>query len=525
LRLGEAEQPMTKLGQLGAANRPLRVLIVEDNPDDYTLLVKELLRGGYEPLHRRVENREDMLAALAESSWDIVLTDWSLPRFSALEALRVVRETNDDLPCIIVSGTIGDEIAVEALRNGARDFVVKDRMARLVPAITRELREVALRQERKRIQEQLVISDRMVSIGMLAAGVAHEINNPLAVVLSNIELAVSELETLQGSSDVTSIIEEMTDANAAAQRIRDIVRDLKLFSRASDDASGPVDVHRVLESTLRMAWNEIRHRARLRRELQSVPFVEANESRLGQVFLNLVINAAQSLPDGHADQNEIVIATRVGEDGRVVVEIRDTGSGMSPEVKKRLFTPFFTTKPIGVGTGLGLSIVHRIVTALGGELGVDSELGRGTTFRVHLPVSARRPEPSIPARTIAPVRRGRILIVDDERLVANAFSRALRMEHDVVVRNRGREVLEMLEAGERFDAIVCDLMMPEMTGIQLYEAVTKLAPEQAKAMIFVSGGAFTSEARVFLDRVANPRLEKPFRLATLVALVNDRLRG
>jgi CheY-like chemotaxis protein len=243
------------------------------------------------------------------------------------------------------------------------------------------------------------------------------------------------------------------------------------------------------------------------------------------VFLNLVINAAQSLPDGHADQNEIVIATRVGEDGRVVVEIRDTGSGMSPDVKKRLFTPFFTTKPIGVGTGLGLSIVHRIVTALGGELGVDSELGRGTTFRVHLPVSARRPEPSIAARTIAPVRRGRILIVDDERLVANAFSRALRMEHDVVVRNRGREVIEMLEAGERFDAIVCDLMMPEMTGIELFEAITELAPEQAKAMIFVSGGAFTSEARVFLDRVANPRLEKPFRLATLVALVNDRLRG
>jgi signal transduction histidine kinase len=510
---------------MGAAKRPLRVLIVEDNPDDYTLLVKELIRGGYEPFHRRVENRDDMLAALRETAWDIVLTDWSLPRFSALEALRVVRETNDELPCIIVSGTIGDEIAVEALRNGARDFVIKDRMARLVPAISRELREAALRHERKRIQEQLVISDRMVSIGMLAAGVAHEINNPLAVVLSNLELAVAELEALRGADDLTSIVEEVTDANAAAQRIRDIVRDLKLFSRASDDASGPVDVQRVLESTLRMAWNEIRHRARLRRELQAVPFVEANESRLGQVFLNLVINAAQALPDGHADEHEIAIATRLGDDGRVVVEIRDTGSGMSPEVKKRLFTPFFTTKPLGVGTGLGLSIVHRIVTALGGELGVDSEPGRGTTFRVHLPVSTRRPEPSKPAHPIAPVRRGRILIVDDERLVANAFSRALRTSHEVVVRNRGREVLDLLEAGERFDAIVCDLMMPEMTGIQLHDAIARLHPDQAAAMIFVSGGAFTSQARAFLDAVPNPRLEKPFKLSALAALVNERLRG
>jgi CheY-like chemotaxis protein len=362
----------------------------------------------------------------------------------------------------------------------------------------------------------------MASVGLLAAGVAHEINNPLSAVLSNLDLASEELGQL---SAPPVLVEELADARVAARRIRDIVRDLKMFSRAGDDASGAVDIHRVLDSTLRMASNEIRHRARVVRRFGPVPLVDANESKLGQVFLNLIVNAAQSIPEGHVEHNEIALSTQLGSDNRVVIEVKDTGSGMTADVMHQLFTPFFTTKPIGVGTGLGLSICHRIITGIGGEISVDSKLGQGSTFRVYLRATTRPPTPTIPEGVInTVVRRGRVLIVDDERLVANAFSRSIRNTHEVTVAYGGGEALELIHNGQRYDAILCDLMMPEMTGMDLYYAILDSVPDQLDAFIFMSGGAFTPKARAFLDVVKNPRLEKPFNQATLLALIRDRMR-
>jgi len=518
------------------AKRPVAVLLVEDDLDDAELLLRELTRGGYQPSHVRVDTREALTAALRERTFDIAISDWSMPTFSALDAIAVLHGHDSDLPCIIVSGTITDEMAVDALRAGARDFVLKDSLARLLPAIDRELREAAIRRERNRIHEQLVISDRMASVGLLAAGVAHEINNPLAAVLSNLDLASDELANgtsgpgsfANGSSPAIAapaLVEEIADARVAARRIRDIVRDLKMFSRASDDSAGPTDVHRVLDSTLRMASNETRHRARVLRRFNPVPLVDANESKLGQVFLNLIVNAAQSIPEGHVQHNEIAITTASTSDRRVVVELRDTGSGISPDVMHQLFTPFFTTKPSGVGTGLGLSICHRIVTSMGGEITVDSKLGHGTTFRVHLRAATRQAATTVPDGAIeAPTRRARILIVDDERLVANAYARAMRHAHDVTVAYGGSEALDLLHAGQRFDAILCDLMMPDMTGMDLYYAIIETVPEQVDAFIFMSGGAFTPKAREFLDVVKAPRLDKPFNQSTLQALIRDRIR-
>lgn len=381
----------------------------------------------------------------------------------------------------------------------------------------------------KAAHEQLMVSDRMASVGTLAAGVAHEINNPLAVVLANLEFAVKdarELEAQAGASPrLTDIRECLAEAREAADRVRQIVKDLKIFSRAEEDRRGAVDTRRVLESALRMAWNEIRHRARLVKEYDEVPLVLANESRLGQVFLNLVVNAAQALPEGAANTNEIRVRTSTDAAGRVVVEIRDSGSGMPPETLKRLFTPFFTTKQVGVGTGLGLAICHRIVTGLGGEIAVESQVGVGTTFKVFLPAAqAEGVEPEVARVASAATRRGRVLVIDDDPMITSVVRRVLSAEHDVLLLTGAEEALSCISAGQRFDVILCNVMMPVVTGMDFYERLAEQLPDQSARIVFLTGGAFTLRAREFLDKVPNARLEKPFDTQNLRSVVNDRIR-
>jgi len=252
-----------------------------------------------------------------------------------------------------------------------RPILYRDRACQVVA-----LRDVT---ERRRLQGRLMASDRMASIGTLAAGVAHEVNNPLAYVLSNLEY-VREHVTLDDlpRGELAALLDE---ALHGAERVRNIVRDLKTFSRSDDGAPQPVDINKVLELSVAMAANEIKHRARLIRDYREVPKVQGNASRIGQVLLNLVINAAQAIPVGAADANVIRVSTRLI--GRSVeVTVSDTGPGIPAALHQRIFEPFFTTKPTGVGTGLGLSICHNLITAMGGEISVESEPGRGATFRV-----------------------------------------------------------------------------------------------------------------------------------------------
>jgi len=374
-------------------------------------------------------------------------------------------------------------------------------------------------------QARMLVSERMASLGTLAAGVGHEINNPLMSVLGNLEMAINDLRKIgrdHPDLGLDELGEELRDAKEAAERVRNIVRDLKLFSRTDEETRGPVEVERVMDSSLRMVGNEIRHRAQLVRDFQPVPPVLANESRLGQVFLNLVVNAAQAIPEGRANSNEIRVATSIAADGRVRVEVRDTGSGMTPEVIAKIFTPFFTTKPIGVGTGLGLAICHQLVTAVGGEITVDSTPGKGTTFAVLLPPVASVPvvaPPEPPPR--GPELRGKVLVIDDDEMVALTIRRALR-EHDVTTVSDPDEAIRQIEAGRRFDVILCDLMMPNITGMDVHAQLVQCAPEMAERMVFITGGAFTEQAREFLEH--RPSFEKPMDLRALRTLIGERLQ-
>ena len=255
-----------------------------------------------------------------------------------------------------------------------------------VPAVLCIARDVT---ERKEMEARFLASDRMASVGVLAAGVAHEINNPLSYVLANLDVLADELRTRGAclSEEVRRELREtIEEAHEGAWRVRAIVKDLQTFSREDEEAAGNVDVHAALEKSLRMAGNLVRQRARLTKVYGTVPEVHANEARLGQVFLNLIVNGVQAMDEGHPADNELRITTRA-DGGRVVVEIADTGQGIPAANLPLIFQPFFTTKPLGQGTGLGLSICQNIVRALGGEIVVESEVGRGATFRVVLPAS------------------------------------------------------------------------------------------------------------------------------------------
>ncbi|QRK04937.1 PAS domain S-box protein [Archangium violaceum] len=265
------------------------------------------------------------------------------------------------------------------------------------PAVVSIARDIT---ERKQVQEKLRATDRMVSLGTLAAGVAHELNNPISYVLSNLRFAVDELgeQTEAGGTlsleQLKEIQQALREALEGGERMRNIVRDLRSFSRREDERFGPVDIHAVLDSCASLARSEIRHRAQLVKEYGEIPRVLGNESRLGQLFLNLLVNAAQAIPEGDAKTNHVRLTTASVDAEWVVISVQDTGVGIPPENLQRLFKPFFTTKPVGVGTGLGLSICHGIVTAMGGRIEVSSEVGKGTTFRVFMPVAEKGAQPS-----------------------------------------------------------------------------------------------------------------------------------
>lgn len=388
--------------------------------------------------------------------------------------------------------------------------------------------------EQKLLQQQLELSDRLASLGTMAAGVAHEVNNPLAVIVGNASVARDELSRLLADlpmgarvrSDIRARIRDLHEAQSeieeAAERIGRIVSDLKGFSRPEPKTPGQADVARAVEWAIRSTEHEFRHRAHVSTELGDVPPVALDETKLGQILVNLLLNAAHALPSGHVRDNDVSLHARLEAEDRVVIEVRDTGTGMPPDVLKRVFEPFFTTKPIGSGTGLGLSICHGIATSAGGELEAESQAGNGSVFRLVLPAvrqpTVREIEPPRPFEAVK--RRGRILVVDDEEMVLRAMRRILD-KHETVCMTDAREAVRLLESGETFDVIFSDLIMPEMTGMEFFEELCRTRPDDASRVVFLTGGAATARAADFLAKVTNLCLEKPFEVASLRNTVDE----
>jgi two-component system, NtrC family, sensor kinase len=434
-------------------------------------------------------------------------------------------------------GSIGlaEVVALQVMFDGA-------------PAIVALSRDVT---EQKQLQAQLAQADRLASMGLLAAGVAHEINNPLTYMMLNLERIVRELPDLGrvlvrlrgeltaelGEDAAARILERVgievatqqariledraREAADGARRVAKIAGDLKVFARADSDERAPVSVNTLLDKVIDIAANELRFRATIRRRYGDVPRVMANAGRLSQVFLNLVVNAAHSIDEGAPGESTVQITTK-HHGAEVWIEVADTGRGIPPEHLGRLFDPFFTTKAAGLGSGLGLSICANIVRAHGGRIEVASEPGRGSRFTVCLPESDTmdviKPEPISPSLSpVPPARRPRILIVDDERPMRTTLAALLSDRYDVLTADSGAAAIGTLKNDPAFDAVLCDLMMPQVSGVDVYAWIQAEAPELAQKVVFMTGGAFTPRARELLDRVPNRHVEKPFELGELSA--------
>jgi PAS domain S-box-containing protein len=395
----------------------------------------------------------------------------------------------------------------------------------------------------KQLQARMVATERVTAVGLLAAGVGHEINNPLAYLMLCLEEARQALGRGPGGLDEARAL--IVCAREGAERIRVLARDLKVFSRDGGEEWAMLDLNAVVVPALRMAAHEVRPRARLVEEFGQPPKVVGSEARLGQVMLNLLVNALQAIPEGDPGRNEVRVRTGRDEVGRAFVEVSDTGCGMSQAVLGRIFEPFFTTKAANEGTGLGLSICQQVIQAHGGELRVRSEEGRGSSFTVLLPpapaedtavtrasegarasavpVAPVAPALASPAKAPAASPRGRILIIDDEPRLGQSMRMLLEPSHDVVVTTRGSEALGWVAQGQHFDLVLCDLQMPEMTGMDVYSRLSQSAPELARRFIFISGGAYTQATNDFVRTVSNRILEKPVRPDELLHTIAQAL--
>ena len=530
---------------------PLQVLLVEDSEDDAFFVTRALESYGFEVTSERVDTSPELRDALEKRDWDIILSDYSMPEFDAMAALEVVQASHQKgVPFIIVSGAIGEETAVTAMKAGVHDYVLKSKLERLGPAVEREMRAARDRAQGEALERRLMHADRLAAIGQLAAGVAHEINNPLAFIIGNIEILgehvatmralieacqratsaseseeLDEIRELLGTGDPEHALYDMHEIRMAsmsgAERIASIVRDLRTFARIENDDVEMVKINEVVNTACNMVENTIRHKATLERELGEVPRFPGDRNKLTQTVVNLLVNAAQAVEDGDAAENRVMVTTRC--DGTIVtLTVEDTGSGIPEVLRKQIFEPFFTTKSRDEGTGLGLALCADIIRKHRGQITVDSEPDKGTCFTLRIPL----------ATGLRPTRRrddgegdeevetsARILIVDDEPEVLQMYQRMLESEHEITSAGGGQEALDILRKDQNFDIILCDLMMPQVDGLMVYREVSERWQPLAERIVFITGGVFTARMNDFVANIGNRVLEKPISLKRLRRVV------
>ncbi len=462
--------------------------------------------------------------------------------FASMLGISRAELTSLTLRDVLLREDVDDTLALmDELRSGARASVQtevrylhrNDRMvwAQLNMSLVRDadggppvvISQIQDIEERKRIEA----ASRLAVVGTLAAGAAHEINNPLTYVLSNVAWAAQELEAMAGDSvpvATQEVIDALTEAHEGATRVATIVSGLKSFARQTNTLRAPTDVVEAMRKAVQLTQTQLDNRAKVEVQLEPTPPVMANAGELEQVFVNLLVNAVQAIPEGHSGTNRIVVKVHLVK-GSVVAEVSDTGSGMTPQTREHLFEPFFTTKPVGVGTGLGLPICHGIITSFGGRIEVDSELGKGTTLRVVLPSLEGKAKTPPRALWSALPKDKRVMVVDDDPFVARAMARALGDGPEVIVVTDPNVALSRLEGGERVDLILCDVMMPGLSGEAFQTALAKVAPDLAAGIIFITGGAFTAGATEFLAKTKNLWVQKPIAPSLLRELVHDALSG
>ena len=514
----------------------LRVLYLEDNSDDFMLVQRELLKAGWSLSIQQVDNEHDFTRNIRDGTWDIVLADYNLPGYSGMAALDFVRRTGYDIPFILISGTISEDAAVDCMRAGANDYVLKDNLRRLNLAITRELGESAMRRERRKSEEErakletkLRQAQKMEAMGRLAGGIAHDFNNILTAILGHAEIASLQLEDHPAKGN----LEQVTKAS---QRARDLVQQILAFSRQRPAEKKVLMLENVVHEATKLLRATIPAAVTISVSVTpGTAAVLADPSQIHQILVNLGTNAAHAMKD-RGGRLEVVLDTcEIGADRvrqfpqlragpHVSLSVSDTGSGMDASTLERLFEPFFTTKEPGEGTGLGLAVVHGIVQSHDAAISVESKPGAGTTFRIFFPAVALPPAQAKPPAP--PIVRGNgelILFVDDE---ASVLALAEAMLKNLGYTTKGcshpEQALEVFrEHCHEIAMVVTDLSMPGMSGLDFAREVLKIHPP---AKIILTSG-YTGD----LDQEQCARLgfrgllTKPFPLRVLAETIATAL--
>jgi len=516
---------------------PLRLLLVEDDPIDADLVVATLSEAGLTCITRRVDTRSDFLTALSEGAFDLILADYSIPGFDGMTALSLARQQASDVPFLFVSATIGEELAIDAMHQGATDYVLKQRLGRLVPSVQRALRERDERRERKKAEEALIQSEKqfrqaqkMEAVGRLAGGIAHDFNNLLTVIMGYSHVIAAELGR---EHPLHSKIEE---TQKAGERAAILVRQLLAFSRKQPLEPKNLNLNNVVANLESMLQRLIGADIRLAITLDpSNALVRADQAQLEQVIMNLVVNARDAMTQGGTltiDTAQVELAKSplyhvdpLPPGPYVKLSVRDTGSGMDRATQTHIFEPFFTTKEEGKGSGLGLSTVFGIVTQSGGGIDVTSRVGHGTRFDIFFPrVAADRQEALTLQGSVQPSGGTEtILLVEDDSSVRTLLRDALqKLGYRVIEAKHGLEAcLLASQEIDRLDLLLTDMVMPGMGGRELAQHLLTIKPDLR--ILFMSG--FTDDIGILAghEQGTSGFLQKPFTPELLARTVRKIL--
>lgn len=511
---------------------PLHILHLEDNRNDAALVLATLEAEGILCEVKCVEDRTAFLAALEQGGIDLVLSDFTLPAFDGLAATGLVRSGWPEIPVILVSGTLGEELAIDALKGGATDYVLKERLSRLVPAVRRAMQEVATRAGCKQLEAQFIEAQKMEVIGQLAGGVAHDFNNVLMTIMGYTDLLTLRLAE-------NSPLREFTgEIRLASERAAGLTRQLLVFSRKETVQPVVLDFNAAVLEMEKMLRRLIGENI----EMEMIPgahtgHVKADPGYLGQILMNLVVNARDAMPAGgkltietgnvSVDPGDALTRPDILPGDYVMLRVSDSGTGMSDAVKSHLFEAFYTTKPKGKGTGLGLATCQAIVQLSQGHIAVSSELGKGTTFRIYFPrVGGPLPPMGGRANQAKPLPRGMetILVVEDEPAVRHLTRGVLQSQgYEVLSASNGQEALHMASEhkGSPIRLVFTDVVMPVMGGKVMAEWLKALHPHLK--ILFTSGYTEESTADMGMEDSAFSFLPKPYTPASLAHRVRELL--
>ncbi|MFT4703493.1 MAG: signal transduction histidine kinase [Bradymonadia bacterium] len=523
----------------GFDNRSVSVLHIEADENEHGPVERALNQDPRRSYHvATATSVTAALEALATGNPDVILFDVASGDGGPESSVKHLLEAARSIPIVVLTVNDEPELGARCVMWGAEEYLAK---ISLTPERLRLSLGYAV--SRRQHRELAELDARLDSASRMASSVAHEINNPTAVIDGSMALIARRCELLRSeltkSEDTPSLvrdlamellgeIDEVVSRNReCVDRITTVVRSLEAFDRSNANQLAAIDVQDLATKAVQLANHETRWRAVTRLMVSDAPALIGMPDRLLRMLINLLVNAAQSMPEGDAEGNLVTVRTRAQDYG-VIIDIADTGSGILPQHLPHIFKPFFTTRTEFAAPGLGLSVVEDIVHQHKGNITVNSTAGEGTLVRVFLPFKNgfRLPEPTprmLEPTPAAPKHRRCILLVDDEPMLRDVTAQLLEIEYDVLTASNGLEALDCIDENPQIDLIVCDLMMPKLDGPDLYRVLLERAPRFCQRIVFVTGGAYTQDARAFIRDNDVTLLEKPFRRPVLVETIERQL--